>query len=68
LDEAAAGAIAALASVVTAVVIGTTPVAMHVTGRTGSSFTPPVVACRLKILLHYIHLMACIPGYPGNVM
>jgi len=45
LDEAAEGAIAALASVVIALLICTTPALLPVTGRPGSSFTAPADAC-----------------------
>jgi len=50
LAEAAAGATAALASVVTALLTGMTAVAvLPVTGRPGSSFTaPPDAACTVN--------------------
>jgi len=47
LDTAGAGATAALANVVAALPIGTTPAVLPVMVRTGSSFTPLVDACRL---------------------
>ena len=48
LDEEAAGATPALASVVIALLIGTTPALLPVIVRPGSSFTAPVDVCKLN--------------------
>jgi len=46
LDDDAAGATAALARVVIALLIGMTPAVLPVIVRPGSSFTAPVDACK----------------------